>query len=144
MIKIKTFEQLDTQTLYEILKIRTEVFVVEQDCVYQDMDDKDQRATHVMIYDNQHKISAYGRIMFPEDKSNPAVFGRILVPSTHRSQGLAKKLIASILEHIESQGYQQTKISAQNYLLRFYEDFGFKAISDVYDLDGIPHINMLR
>lgn len=141
--KIKTFGELTTAELYEILRIRAEVFVVEQTCVYQDLDLKDKRAYHVFVEENG-EIIAYLRVL-EKDVSYPEIsIGRVLVKETYRGRGLARKLMQRAVSFIEEVLREnEIRISAQKYLLKFYESLGFTMVSEVYQEDGIEHVEML-
>jgi ElaA protein len=128
--------------LYEILQLRAEIFVVEQDCVYQDIDFKDQKSLHVFGYKNG-KIIAYTRIFSPGDYFDNASIGRVLVVASERKYGyghdLIKASIAAIKTHFK---VTEITISAQKYLKKFYEAHQFIQIDNAYLEDGIPHIRM--
>lgn len=143
-ITTKTFDQLTTSELYAILQLRSEVFVVEQDCVYQDIDGKDQKALHV-IGKIKDDVVAYTRIFKPGDYFNEASIGRVVVKDTVRKDGLGTTIMNASIKVIENE-LQETMIhlSAQTYLKRFYNSLGFKEIGEEYLEDGIPHIGMLR
>ena len=138
----KKFSELNITELYEILQLRAEIFVVEQDCVYQDMDFKDQKSLHVFGYKND-KIIAYTRIFRPGDYFDNASIGRVLVVASERKYGfghdLMKASIAAIKTHFK---VTEITISAQTYLKKFYETHHFIQIDDEYLEDGIPHIRM--
>ena len=142
--KIKKFEFLNTSELYDILQLRAEVFVVEQDCVYQDVDGKDQDAVHVMGYKNE-KLVAYTRIFGPGVYFENASIGRVVVQENERAHTYGYDLMNTSIEAVERY-YDETtiKISAQTYLKRFYNNLGFKEIGEGYLEDGIPHIGMLK
>ena len=144
MWHLKTFKELTTLQLYEILKLRSEIFVVEQKCVYQDIDNKDQKAYHLFLEEN-NIILAYTRLFKPNDYYKEASIGRVVVNNTKRGTGLGHKLIdKSILQIEKIIGKVTIKIGAQTYLKSFYEKHGFEKISEEYLEDGIPHIHMLR
>ncbi|MDE0599750.1 MAG: GNAT family N-acetyltransferase [Dokdonia donghaensis] len=142
--KIKKFEFLNTSELYDILQLRAEVFVVEQDCVYQDVDGKDQDAVHVMGYKNE-KLVAYTRIFGPGVYFENASIGRVVVQENERAHTYGYDLMNTSIEAVERY-YDETtiKISAQTYLKRFYNNLGFKEVGEGYLEDGIPHIGMLK
>lgn len=143
-IVVKNFEELNTTELYELLKLRSEVFVVEQDCVYLDVDGKDQRALHVMAYVDDILI-AYARCFKPGDYFDKASIGRILVRDNYRKLGYGHKITNAAIKAIqEIYNAESIKISAQVYLVMFYESHGFKTYGDRYLEDGIPHIAMIR
>ena len=138
----KKFTELTTTELYEILQIRSEVFVVEQDCVYQDLDGKDQKSLHVIGF-KEDKIVAYSRIFKPGDYFQNASIGRVVVSISERKFGFGHDLMKASIKAIENQ-YQviDITISAQVYLQKFYESHGFFKIGESYLEDGIPHIRM--
>ncbi|WP_298546930.1 GNAT family N-acetyltransferase [uncultured Aquimarina sp.] len=142
--RIKRFNELELIELYKILRLRAEVFVVEQDCVYQDIDNKDQKALHVIGYKND-EIVAYTRIFNDGDYFENASIGRVVVSENFRKYGYGHDLIKKSIEGIKEEFHaDQIKISAQCYLKRFYEKHGFKQIGEEYLEDGIPHIAMIR
>ncbi len=143
-IEVKIFEELSGKELYELLQLRSEVFVVEQDCVYQDIDGKDKRALHILGYE-EGKLVAYARCFKPGDYFEEAAIGRVVVRENYRKLGygheITKASIKAIKDIIKA---DKIKISAQTYLVIFYESHGFKTIGDRYLEDGIPHIAMLK
>ena len=143
-ISVKTFNQLTLDELYYLLQLRSEVFVVEQDCVYQDIDGKDKKALHV-IGKIDNTITAYTRIFKPGDYFKEASIGRVVVKETERKFGYGYDLMKVSIEAVDA-FYKVTKItiSAQEYLAQFYMNLGFKQVGDGYLEDGIPHIEMLR
>lgn len=143
-IIIKKFDELSTQELYAILQLRSEVFVVEQDCVYQDIDGKDQKAVHVLGVKND-KIVAYTRIFKPGDYFEQASIGRVVVAKTERQHEYGYDIMNVSINTIEKEFKEYIiKISAQTYLKSFYSNLGFKKIGAEYLEDNIPHIAMLR
>ncbi|MGL4373254.1 MAG: GNAT family N-acetyltransferase [Turicibacter sp.] len=142
--KIKEFRQLSVDELYGILKLRNEVFVVEQTCIYSDTDDIDQKCLHVFLEEND-KIFAYARVIPKQVKFEEASLGRVIVAPEVRKEGYGKILIEKALQCIEEQwGKVNIRIEAQAHLTKFYGEFGFCCISDVFLDDGIPHVIMLR
>ena len=141
---IKKFEALTTNELYAILRLRSEVFVVEQDCVYQDLDDKDKKALHVIgWYGNT--IVAYTRIFDVKLYFNEASIGRVVVEQKHRSKGFGIDIMNASIDAIKKHYNQaQIKISAQTYLIKFYNKLGFKEQGKPYLEDGIPHTAMIK
>tara|TARA_R110000764_G_scaffold238215_1_gene335139 strand:+ start:181 stop:624 length:444 start_codon:yes stop_codon:yes gene_type:complete len=143
-IKIKKFNKLTIQELYSILKLRSEIFVVEQDCVYQDLDGKDAKALHVIGIEN-NEIVAYTRVFKSGDYFDIASIGRVAVHKDHRKYGYGKDIMQASINVVNDKlKEQKIKISAQTYLSRFYTELGFKAIGEGYLEDGIPHIEMLK
>ncbi len=138
------FSELNTQKLYDVLQLRSEVFVVEQDCVYQDIDGYDQIAIHILAYDKKNLV-AYARILPPKTYFEELSIGRIIIKESHRGQALGHKLMAFCLDFISKQFQSQTvKLSAQKHLKSFYEHHGFQQQGDAYLEDGIPHVAMYR
>ena len=136
----KTFEQLTTAELFDIYQARTAVFVVEQNCPYQEVDDKDLQAVHFFAK-NAKNLTAYCRLIPAEDGVH---IGRVLVVKEQRGEGLARELVQKAMdycrEHFPS---QPIHAQAQSYLQEFYEGFGFQAVSEVYLEDGIEHLDMV-
>lgn len=142
--KIKTFSELTTTELYEIIKARVNVFVVEQDCPYPDLDDNDQKAIHLWA-ENNGEVLAYCRIFDKGIKYPETSIGRVVTTENGRGTGLGKQLIKYALEIIENRlRTSEVRISAQDYLLKFYSDFGFQDTGKKYLEDNIPHTEMLR
>jgi ElaA protein len=140
----KSFKELTTEELYGILQLRSEVFVVEQDCVYQDVDNKDQKALHVFSLKN-NDVVAYARIFKAGYYFKEASIGRVVVAESYRKYGLGHELLKQCLKAINKHyKTEEVKISAQTYLKNFYEQYNFKQVGKEYLEDGIPHITMLR
>lgn len=143
-IIVKKFEDLNTRELYAILQLRSEVFVVEQKCVYQDLDGKDDKALHILGL-KENEIIAYTRIFRPNDYAKMASIGRVVVKGNQRKYGYGKVLLKDSIRAVEEYFNETTiHVSAQLYLERFYEELGFAQIGDGYLEDGIPHIGMIR
>lgn len=141
----KDIHQLEKEELYEIFKIRAIVFVVEQNCVYLDLDDKDTDAIHLLGKNEENEIVAYCRIFTPTIKKSDAAIGRVLIKQEYRGTGLGKLLMQKAIDYLENNlDVHSIKIEAQNYLFPFYQSLGFLKTSEVYLLDGIPHIEMVR
>lgn len=143
-IIIKTFQELNTRELYDLLQLRSEVFVVEQDCVYQDIDGKDQKALHVLGY-RDGELVAYTRVFKPGDYFNEASIGRVVVKENARHYKYGYDIMTASI-HAIKENYKETaiRISAQTYLKKFYNNLDFKEIGEEYLEDGIPHINMIK
>ncbi|WP_318311003.1 GNAT family N-acetyltransferase [Flagellimonas crocea] len=143
-VSVKTFDELSTTELYQILRLRSEVFVVEQDCAYQDVDNKDQKAIHVLGI-KEGEIVAYTRIFGPGDYFKNTSIGRVVVSKNQRKYGLGKEIMQASLVAIDQRFPNSAiEISAQSYLLKFYTELGFTAFGDEYLEDGIPHRRMLK
>ncbi len=139
----RSFEQLTTTELYAILQARSEVFVVEQNCVYLDIDNKDQKSFHLTAWDGE-TIAAYCRVLPPGVSFPEASIGRVITPLNYRGLGIGLLLIEkAILYALESYQTDRIKIGAQLYLKKFYGSFGFEQKSEVYLEDGIEHIDMM-
>ena len=138
---IKRFEELTVYELYEILKVRVSVFVVEQECPYQEVDEKDKNAYHVFIKGNEG-IKAYLRVLDKGISFDEVSIGRVL--TMERGIGLGDKILEKGIEVAkEKMNADKIRIEAQCYAKGFYERFGFKQVSDEFLEDGIPHIEML-
>lgn len=142
--KIKRFTALSTSELYNLLQLRSEVFVVEQNCVYQDIDGKDQKALH-LIGEFDSEIVAYARLFDAGDYFENASIGRVVVGTDYRDKkwghALMQQAISGIEDHFKT---KSITISAQVYLQQFYESHGFVATSEMYLEDDIPHIEMKK
>lgn len=141
--KLKKFDDLTSDELYGILKLRSEVFVVEQDCVYQDLDDKDQLSYHLFL-ENDGETVAVSRII-PENVSYEEMsIGRVVVKENFRGHGLSKIMMKKAIDFIvDDLGKSEIRLSGQAYLVDFYENLGFKKVSDVYMEDNIEHFEFL-
>ncbi|MEI6857254.1 GNAT family N-acetyltransferase [Psychrilyobacter sp.] len=141
-LEIKKFDELTGREVYEILRIRSEIFVVEQDCVYNDVDEKDLESIHLMIRED-NKIQAYLRVLKSGVSYDDPSIGRVLVTSEARGKGFARKIVQAGINYITDHwGEKKITIGAQDYLRKFYESLGFEAISKVYLEDRIPHLDM--
>lgn len=137
-VAIKTMEQLKPQELWEIFMERTRVFVVEQNCPYQEVDDIDPQAWHLTLRNDQGQLVAYSRIFRNGDQAD---FGRVLVPKEFRGQGHGRQLVAATIRATRRLlPGREIVIEGQAYLKDFYQSFGMQAISAEFLIDGIPHI----
>lgn len=139
----KSFEELTVHELYDCIELREDIFVVEQQCVYKDADGKDKKAIHLLCMDGSTLI-AYCRILPPYVSYTETAIGRVVVKKEYRGKLLGKELMNRAIT-LAKYLYPETdiRISAQEYLLSFYSALGFKAVSDAYLEDNIPHIEML-
>ena len=136
----KLFSELTTEELYELLRIRSEVFVVEQNCVYQDMDGDDQASVHLWLTD-QDRVVALCRVCPAGTHMTEVSIGRVI--TTERGKGYGKRIMLAGIEAAKEHFDATTiEIEAQEYAKRFYEQVGFRQSSDPFILDGIPHIKM--
>ena len=147
---LKPFDQLTVHELYAILQLRNEVFAIEQNCVYPDLDDKDQGAFHLMgwaagsVPEEQDKLVAYTRLLPPGLAYPEPSIGRVVTSPLVRRNGTGKELMKRSIEQAHTLfGIIPLKIGAQLYLRQFYASFGFQQTSEVYLEDGIEHIEML-
>jgi ElaA protein len=141
---VKSFNEFTIDELYYILQLRSEVFVVEQDCVYQDLDGKDQKALHIYGFKND-KIVAYTRIFKPGDYFDNASIGRVVVQENERKFGIGHDVMKASIKAVKTHfKVDKITISAQVYLKKFYKSHGFQQVGEGYLEDGIPHIEMLR
>ena len=141
--KEKKFQELTTKELYEISRVRSEVFVVEQNCVYQDLDGKDEHAIH-LFYKKESEIIAYTRIFKKGDyyKENPSI-GRVVVKKKERGKELGKRIMRESILYIKNNyNNKSIELSAQKYLDKFYRELDFYAEGEDYLEDGIPHQRM--
>ncbi len=143
-ISIKTFKELTTLELHNILQLRSEVFVVEQDCVYQDVDGNDLKALHV-IGEQEGNVVAYTRCFAQGIYFKEAAIGRVVVPLNKRTLGYGHVIMEASIKAIENHYKTKAiKLSAQEHLKKFYESHGFLQIGEGYLEDGIPHIAMIK
>ncbi|AZB00691.1 GNAT family N-acetyltransferase [Chryseobacterium joostei] len=142
--KIKTFDEFTVPELYSILKARIDVFVIEQNCPYPDLDNYDQKAVHIWAEENG-EVLAYCRIFNKGIKYDETSIGRVLTTEKARGKSLGKQLIQYAVETIENRfRTSEIRISAQDYLLRFYTGFGFEDTGNKYLEDDIPHTEMIK
>jgi ElaA protein len=140
----KPFESLTPKELYALLRLRSEIFVVEQNCVFLDMDNNDQAAQHLMLYHNK-ELMAYARIVPAGISFTEPSIGRIVSSPAARGKGFGRQLVKLGIENcIRLHGNKPIKIGAQLYLKAFYESFGFVSEDDFYAEDGIDHVHMVR
>jgi ElaA protein len=141
---IKSFQELNVDELYDLLRLRSEVFVLEQNCAFLDQDNKDQDCQHVMLYADG-KLAAYCRLV-PAGLSYPEIsIGRVVTSPEFRGTGLGRTVMEIGIRTCEEiYGAGDIRIGAQMYALPFYEGLGFVAEGEVYDEDGIEHIEMVR
>ena len=140
---VKSFAELTTSQLYQILRLRSAVFVLEQDCAYLDMDDLDQQAWHVFLSD-QDPIKAYARILPPKDDTQVYHIGRVVVAASERKQQLGQRLMLAAINHCQQLAPGAAiEISAQTYLTHFYQALGFINTGKYYLEDDIAHQTML-
>ena len=141
--EFKPFDELTLNDLYDILQLRSEIFVVEQNCVYNDLDGLDKEAVHLFCK-KEGEIVAYSRLLKPGTRFSEYSIGRVVVKQSERGTGLGIEMMQSAKNYMVNElGVQKIKISAQSYLQRFYENLGFEIVTEMYLEDGIPHFGML-
>jgi ElaA protein len=141
--KIKTFDQLTTYELYDILKARQEIFIIEQECLYHDMDANDLDAIHVFAIEG-NQVICYLRILNRGVRFDEVTIGRVITRAIYRRKGYGEQLMERAIDYITKvMGEEKIRISAQTYLEKFYGRAGFKKVSDVYLEDGQDHFEML-
>ena len=139
----KKFSELTLEELYYIISLRMKVFIVEQNCPYNECDGKDFNSIHIFAAENNEIIS-YARILLPGISSKEAAVGRVVVSKEYRGKGLAKEIMNKAIDYIKSElNETSVRIEAQVYLEEFYAKLGFKTVSNTFKLDNIPHIEML-
>jgi ElaA protein len=145
--EIKTFDRLDADEVYELLKLRVDVFIVEQNCAYKELDEKDRHSgtLHLTGRNENGELVSYLRILPPGLSFDRPGIGRVVVSKMNRGQGLCHHMMKQAVDQVcrtwPGMGIQ---ISAQAHLEGFYAGHGFKKASDVYLEDGIPHVEMVR
>lgn len=142
---LKYFDDLTLTELYDVLQLREAVFQIEQNCIYKDIDDKDRKCYHLMLY-KEAELVAYCRLV-PDGISYDgyASIGRVVSNSNYRKEGYGRQLMAKAMEKMmQIFPHLPIKISAQLYLQKFYESFGFTVVGEWYMEDDIPHIAMVK
>lgn len=140
--KTYRFDDFTARELYGVLKLRVDVFVVEQNCPYPELDNLDQQSIH-LLYRENGEVLAYARLVPAGVKYEFPSIGRVIVRDDARGRGLAKQLLERSIDYIVGEWQAQAiQLQGQVYLQEFYQSFGFQPISDSYDEDGIPHVDM--
>lgn len=140
----KWFEELSVHELHDALRLRTDIFVVEQACAYAEIDGRDPASTHVLVKNDADELIAYARIIPPEKNDVPHI-GRVVVRSDHRGKGIAHQLMEFTLDTLEQHyGSRRSALAAQSHLEKFYAHHGFDRQGADYPWDGIPHVDMIR
>ena len=140
-LEVKAWNQLSRKEINDIFSLRSEVFVIEQECIYQDVDGKDEKADHVLLFVN-NELVGYSRVFNENIYFKEASFGRAVVKKNHRGEGYGHLLVEKSLEHLKTNKQSPIKISAQSHLKEFYSSHGFAAKGEEYMEDGIPHTAM--
>ena len=141
---LKKFDELSVRELYSILRLRNEVFVIEQNCIYQDTDNIDQDAYHLMGWENNNLV-AYTRIIPPANENSEPAIGRVVTAPGERGKGMGRQLMEESIRHVYLLfGNRPIRIGAQVYLRKFYGELGFLPEGEPYLEDGIEHIHMIK
>ncbi len=142
---LKSFNELSLEELYEVLELRQNIFILEQTCLYPDIDGLDKQCFHILLKDEKlGKIMAYARIVPPGLLFNEPAMGRVACLNDYRKHGIGKALVKFALDFcFANYPKKNIHIAAQTYLIKWYQNLGFKPVSVPYDEDGIEHINML-
>ena len=140
-LEVKPWDKLSNKEINDVFSLRSEVFIVEQNCAYQDVDGKDEKAEHILLTINEELVG-YARVFKEKTYFKEASFGRAIVKKIHRGEGYGHLLVDKALEHLKANKQSPIKISAQSYLKDFYSSHGFIAKGEEYMEDGIPHFAM--
>lgn len=141
---IRTLDELSARELHELIRLRVDVFVVEQNCPYAELDGLDLNAHHVLGHDEEGRLMACARILPPEHGGLPHI-GRVVVHPDVRGKGLAHELMTTALDALHRiHGSRRSELAAQAHLEAFYSAHGYERTGADYDLDGIPHVDMRR
>ncbi len=138
---LQNFDYLKPIEVYDMLKLRQDIFIIEQNCIYPDIDRIDPHCEHIMLYSDTNLV-AYCRLVPPGKKFDKWSIGRVTVSSKYRGNNYGRLLMNRSLDILKRKEIKTVKIEAQQYLRSFYESLGFVKISDAFDVDGIPHILM--
>ncbi|WP_340106100.1 GNAT family N-acetyltransferase [Rhodohalobacter sp. 8-1] len=138
-----SFDDFTPRHLHDVLKLRQEIFIIEQECIYNDIDGLDDVSEHLLLFNSDEILIGYLRIVPAGSKFEECSLGRIAIKHTHRGQGLGKTLVRKGIEIVEKAGVQAVRIEAQAHLEKFYEDIRFRTVSDIYIVDDIPHLQMI-
>ena len=139
-IRIKRFDELTLHELYELLRLRAEVFVVEQNCAYQDLDGADYDSVHLFTLDSNGRCTSCARIYHDKNESNVLHIGRLI--ASQRSKGHGMRLLRACIDECMKHGTQEIRLHAQQYAIGFYKKAGFTVCSEMFFEDGIPHVEM--
>ena len=143
--QIKVFKDLTVDEYFEIIQLRTAIFVVEQNCPYQEVDEKDRKSFHLFGKTPLGQLIAVARILPPGVSYTEVSIGRVALKKEFRGKGIADEMMKTSFQYIETYfGKQAVRISAQHYLLNFYSQHGFQQVGEIYLEDNIPHIEMLK
>lgn len=137
-----SFDDFSPHHLYEVLQLRQNIFIIEQQCIYDDIDGLDGKSEHILLTNSKDEVIGYLRIVPPNSKFSEYSLGRIAVKKSYRGQGLGIKLVNRGIDEVRAKGARAIRIEAQAHLEKFYENIGFKSVSEIYSVDDIPHLQM--
>jgi len=138
-----SFDEFTPRNLYDVLKLRQDIFIIEQNCIYDDMDGLDAKSRHVLLLDAGNILAGYLRIVPPDIKFEEYSLGRIAVKKDYRGQGLGRKIVQKGIDTVRSSEARSIRIEAQAHLEDFYKETGFITVSGIYSVDDIPHLQMI-
>jgi len=138
-----SFDEFTPRNLYDVLKLRQDIFIIEQNCIYDDMDGLDAKSRHVLLLDAGNILAGYLRILPPDIKFEEYSLGRIAVKKDYRGQGLGRKIVQKGIDTVRSSEARSIRIEAQAHLEDFYKETGFITVSGIYSVDDIPHLQMI-
>lgn len=139
----KSFDDIPAGVVYGMLKLRQDIFIIEQNCIYEDIDNLDQKSAHLILFDDEI-IAGCARLVPPGVKYREISIGRIAIAPSYRNRRLGKELVERSIKIATDEGHTSIRIEAQVYLQDFYDSLGFVPAGEPYDLDGIPHLEMIR
>ena len=138
----REFSELQGKEVYDLLKLRQDVFIIEQNCIYEDIDGLDFNSEHLLLYSDDGELLACCRIVPAGEKLQSVSIGRVVSNPEHRGAGYGRKMMQRAIDLLREQKIHEVEIEAQTYLLEFYRSFGFKEYGKPYPIDDIPHILM--
>lgn len=142
-ILYRSISEYEPVHLYEVVKLRQDIFIIEQNCIYDDIDGLDYVSAHLLLLGDDNNLIGYLRLVPAGKKFEELSLGRIAIKKKYRGKGLGTKLIKKGLAIAKNWGETSVRIEAQAHLEKYYADLGFKTTSEIYDVDGIPHIQMM-
>lgn len=142
-IYFMNLDEIPAGVIYGMLKLRQDIFIIEQNCIYEDIDNLDMESGHLLLLDGDF-VAGCARLVPPGLKYSEISIGRIAIASPYRNRQLGREIVERAIEIAENDGHSVIRIEAQQYLLNFYKSLGFVPDGEVYDLDGIPHLEMVK
>lgn len=142
-IHYSSFNEFTPHHLYNVLKLRQEIFIIEQECIYNDIDGLDDKSEHLLLLEQDESLVGYLRIVPAGIKFDECSLGRIVINQKHRGRGIGKKLVQRGIEIVYKSDFRTIRIEAQAHLEKFYKSIGFQTVSNIYSVDEIPHLQMV-